>query len=308
MHQHYKCSVGETHLKTNNDNLPKISIITPSYNQGKYIEDNIQSVLNQNYINFEHIIIDGGSTDNTVEILKKYPHLKWVSESDEGQSDALNKGLAMSTGEIIGWINSDDYYEIDIFHDVSGAFKDSSVQWVVGLLKKQYDDIDLILPRECPEITYNKLIENPDIVNQQCTFYRKSAIENIGGWKKELYMVMDYDLWIRLSKQSAPLMVQKDWAYFRYYDGQKTSYENILIQAREIQLILKKEGVSFLKRKWFLVKRYKYVLKGRLKSLLIRFGFISKTYSGIPLRLHKKKGGIIINDSKGVIGKTINKP
>ncbi len=232
-------------MKANSDNLPKISIITPSYNQGKYIEDNIQSVLNQNYINFEHIIIDGGSTDSTVEILKKYPHLKWVSECDEGQADALNKGLAMSTGEIIGWINSDDYYEIDIFQDVADTFRDSTVKWVIGLLKKFYEDINLIDPIVCPEITYNKLIEDPDIVKQQCTFFRKSAIESAGGWNKELYMVMDYDLWIRLSKQSAPLMVQKDWAYFRYYDGQKTSYENMLIQAREIQLILKKEGSLF---------------------------------------------------------------
>jgi len=276
-------------LKANSDNLPKISIITPSYNQGKYIEDNIQSVLNQNYINFEHIIIDGGSTDSTVEILKKYPHLKWVSESDEGQSDALNKGLAMSTGEIIGWINSDDYYEVDIFQDVANAFRDSSALWVIGLLKKFYEDINLIDPIVCPEITYSKLIEDPDIVKQQCTFFRKSAIESVGGWNKELYMVMDYDLWIRLSKQSAPLMVQKDWAFFRYYDGQKTSYKNIIIQAGEIQLLLKKEGVSFLKRKWFLVKRYKYVLKGVLKSLLVRLGVISKKYSGIPLSLHKRK-------------------
>ena len=276
-------------METTSDNLPKISIITPSYNQGKYIEDNIQSVLNQNYINFEHIIIDGGSTDSTVEILKKYPHLKWVSECDEGQADALNKGLAMSTGEIIGWINSDDYYEIDIFHDVADTFRDSTVQWVVGLLKKFYEDINLIDPIVCPEITYNKLIEDPDIVKQPCTFIRKSAIESAGGWNKELYMVMDYDLWIRLSKQSAPLMVQKDWAYFRSYDGQKTSYKNMIIQAREIQLILKKEGVSFLKRKWFLIKRYKNVLKGILKSLLIRFGVISKTYNGIPLSLHKRK-------------------
>jgi glycosyltransferase involved in cell wall biosynthesis len=276
-------------LKANSENLPKISIITPSYNQGKYIEDNIQSVLNQNYINFEHIIIDGGSTDNTVEILKKYPHLKWVSECDEGQADALNKGLAISTGEIIGWINSDDYYEIDIFHDVADAFRDSTVEWVVGLLKKFFEDINLIQPCVCPEITYNKLLEDPDIVKQQCTFFRKSVIESAGGWKKELYMVMDYDLWIRVSKQSSPLMIQKDWAYFRYYEGQKTSYKNMIIQAREIQLILKKEGVSFLKQKWFLVKRYRYVLKGILKSLLIRSGVISKTYSGIPLSLHKRK-------------------
>ncbi|MCP4762152.1 MAG: glycosyltransferase [archaeon] len=277
-------------MKVNKDNLPKISILTPSYNQGEYIEVNIKSVLNQSYPNFEHIIIDGGSTDNTVEILKKYPHLKWVSESDEGQSDALNKGLAMSTGEIIGWINSDDYYEVDIFQDVCKAFQDNSVQWVVGLLKKVYNDIDLILPRECTEITYKKLIEDPDIVNQQCTFYRKSAIENVGGWKKELYMVMDYDLWIRLSKQSPPQMVQKYWANFKFYDGQKTSYKNMLTQAREIQQIFKNEGVSLLKRKWFLIKRYKYIFKGILKNLLIRIGVINKIYSGTPLNLRKKIG------------------
>ncbi len=87
--------------------LPKISVLIPSFNQGKYIEENIQSVLNQNYPNFEHIIIGGGSSDNTVGILKKYPHLIWVSEPDEGQSDALNKGVDMATGDIIGWINSD---------------------------------------------------------------------------------------------------------------------------------------------------------------------------------------------------------
>lgn len=81
---------------------PKISLVTPSYNSGKYIRETISSVLSQDYDNFEYFVIDGGSTDNTVKILKKYPHLKWVSEPDEGQSDALNKGLKMATGEIIG--------------------------------------------------------------------------------------------------------------------------------------------------------------------------------------------------------------
>ena len=91
----------------------KISIITPSFNQGKYIEQTILSVLNQSYKNFEHIICDGGSTDGTVDVLKKYKHLIWVSEEDEGQSDALSKALSMSSGDIIGWINSDDYYYSD---------------------------------------------------------------------------------------------------------------------------------------------------------------------------------------------------
>jgi len=115
-----------------NYNLPKISIVTPSFNSAKYIEDCIKSVLNQNYPNFEHIIIDGGSTDGTIEILKKYPHLKWISEPDEGQSDALNKGFKMASGNWILWLNSDDklksnclikyvkfinkYYNIDMFY------------------------------------------------------------------------------------------------------------------------------------------------------------------------------------------------
>ncbi|NMC99392.1 MAG: glycosyltransferase, partial [Bacteroidales bacterium] len=89
-------------------NMLKISIVTPSFNSAKFIEDCIQSVLNQNYPNFENIIIDGGSTDGTIEILKKYPHLKWISEPDEGQSDALNKGFKLATGEWILWLNSDD--------------------------------------------------------------------------------------------------------------------------------------------------------------------------------------------------------
>ena len=110
----------------------KISIITPSFNQGEYIEQTILSVLNQSYKNFEHIICDGGSTDGTVDILKKYKHLVWVSEKDAGQSDALNKALSICTGDIIGWINSDDYYHSDdIFEYVTSKFTPQT-NWVIG--------------------------------------------------------------------------------------------------------------------------------------------------------------------------------
>lgn len=100
----------------------KISIISPSFNQGRFIEDAINSVLNQNYPNFEHIIIDGGSTDNTLDIIRKYPHLTWISEKDEGQSDALNKGFRLATGEILGWLNTDDYYLPGTFSRVNQEF------------------------------------------------------------------------------------------------------------------------------------------------------------------------------------------
>src|ERR1700755_1492305 len=94
----------------------KISIITPSYNQGRFIEDAILSVLSQGYPDFEHIVIDNCSTDNTLDVLKKYPHVKWVSEPDRGQSNALNKGFGLSTGDVLGWLNCDDFYLPGAFH------------------------------------------------------------------------------------------------------------------------------------------------------------------------------------------------
>lgn len=111
-------------------NEHKISIVTPSYNQGRFIEDAIKSVLEQGYPNFEHIIIDGRSTDETLEVLKKYPHLIWVSEPDEGQSDAVNKGLKLAKGEIIGWLNSDDYYLPGTFLKVADKLNDPKVDGV----------------------------------------------------------------------------------------------------------------------------------------------------------------------------------
>ena len=97
----------------------KISVITPSYNQGRYIEAAINSVLDQNYADFEHIIIDACSTDETVEVLQKYSHLKWISEPDEGQSDALNKGFKLAKGDIACWLNADDFYLPETFSKVS---------------------------------------------------------------------------------------------------------------------------------------------------------------------------------------------
>ncbi len=117
----------------------KISIITPSYNSGKYIKRAIESVLKQDYYNIEHIIIDGGSNDKTLRILKSYPHLKWISEPDKGQSDAMNKGYALATGEIIVYLNSDDSFEPNIFSRVISEFK-KGVDIVIGNIKVRYDN------------------------------------------------------------------------------------------------------------------------------------------------------------------------
>ena len=111
--------------------LPLISIVTPSLNQGAYIEENIKSVLEQKYPHFEHIIIDGSSTDGTIDILMKYGHVKWVSEKDNGQSEAINKGFKMAKGEIIGWLNSDDCYEPNTLFTVIQELNSAEHKYVV---------------------------------------------------------------------------------------------------------------------------------------------------------------------------------
>ena len=112
----------------------KISVITPSLNSGKYIERAIQSVLEQSYANFEHIVVDGLSSDNTVEILKRYPHIKWISEKDNGQSRAMNKGFAMATGDVIVYLNTDDYFYPEVFSTVVPHIE-AGAKMVIGKLK-----------------------------------------------------------------------------------------------------------------------------------------------------------------------------
>jgi glycosyltransferase involved in cell wall biosynthesis len=261
----------------------KISILTPSYNQGSFIERNILSVLNQNYSSFEHIVIDGGSNDNTVEILKKYPHLKWVSEKDNGQADALNKGLKTATGEIIGWVNSDDFYEPDIFNAVAKEFEDQNVQWIVGNIKYYYEVDKHERPIKSPVITYNNLLKSPETVKQPATFFRKSILERVGGWNVEYHLVMDYDLWLRLARISTPKMVDKYWAIFTIQEAQKTIGHALLKQTGEIRRIMKREGAPdhYILRV-FVINNF-YFIKFYIKSILISMGLIPSKYRCLKL-------------------------
>ncbi|MCG8570240.1 MAG: glycosyltransferase [Spirochaetes bacterium] len=261
----------------------RISILTPSYNQGKYIEKTILSVVDQDWPDIEHVVIDGGSTDHTVEILKKYPHLKWISEPDEGQADALNKGLAMATGDIIGWINSDDYYKRHIFKTVVNIFKDTHVSWLIGNTTSTYESFNFITSVKSPEITYKKLLENPDIVRQQAVFFSKTALLKVNGWNKRYYMTMDYDLWLRLSKEYTPMMVDEEWAFFTHHDEQKSTPKNLLIQISNIKEILENQMAPKLTIYIVLLKKYYYYLKSIIKILLIKCGLVDSKYKNISM-------------------------
>jgi glycosyltransferase involved in cell wall biosynthesis len=261
-----------------------ISIITPSFNQGAYIEQTIQSVLNQNCGRVEHIVVDGGSTDDTVDILKRYPHLIWVSEKDRGQADALNKGFALAKGDIIGWVNSDDYYQDNIFAAVVSHFQTTGAQWVVGNLANVLDDGSEVVFRQSPKITFDALVREPDIVRQQSTFFRREALTSVGAWNVDRYMVMDYDLWIRLAKVSPPVMVNENWAYFRNHAAQKSGLGNILRQSEEIASILRREKVALRLIASHRLKKCWYWMKGSAKEVLVNLGIVPQRYRTRPIR------------------------
>lgn len=269
----------------------KFSIITPSYNQGPFIAQTIQSVANQPGIEKEHIVMDGGSNDETIEVLKKYPHLKWASEKDKGQADALSKGIKLATGDIVGWINSDDYYEEGIFESVARHFEDPQTMWVIGNLSYVYDSTQEVIADVSPQVTYQRLVSDPDIVRQQPTFFRKEFLLRVGGWNPAYFMVMDYDLWLRLAKESTPKMVDETWAYFRMHALQKTSYTNVLRQSREINQLLKRERVGLGIRLGIRARKRITWLKGVVKSRLISVGLLDKRYQNRSVRL-KHRGGV----------------
>ena len=208
--------------------MPKISIVTPSYNQAQFLERTIISVLNQNYPNLEYIIIDGGSTDGSVDIIREYEKYLayWVSEPDEGQSHALNKGFAISTGDILAWLNSDDMYLPGAFFaaaDTSRKHPDAAL--VYGdYIKVDADDRCFALKRQ-PSFDYHACLHSYIIVIQPASFFSRQAFFEVGGIEPSFNYAMDYDLIIRLAQYGNCIHFSKYLAAFRYHSTSKTVAE-----------------------------------------------------------------------------------
>ena len=180
---------------------PKISIVTPSYNQGRFIEDSIQSVLNQNYPNFEHIIIDNQSTDETIEVLKKYdhmPHLKWISEPDEGQTDAINKGFKMASGDIVAWLNADDYYLPSTFQSVAKYYQKKGFEILYGQCVFVDENKKKLRIKREHSFNYGVLLYYGCYIPSTATFFNRRILDS-GNFLDPSYMVtMDYEYFVRL--------------------------------------------------------------------------------------------------------------
>lgn len=202
---------------------PKISIVTPSYNQGQFLEETIRSVLLQNYPNLEYIIIDGGSTDNSVEIIKKYePWLKyWVSEKDEGQAEAINKGLARCTGEIFNWINSDDYLTASALQVISEKFDKNDV--VAGAVLNFGNGYNTII--KSANLSARAMIsgDRQVIFQQQGTWLKLDRLNSAGGINDAYHFCFDW-LMTLLYLDAFPQVIYTSnvLANFRMHDASKT--------------------------------------------------------------------------------------
>ena len=234
--------------------LPCITVITPSYNQAPFIERTIRSVLDQGYPNLEYIIMDGGSTDGTVEILRKYEsQLKWSSEKDKGQADAINKGIQMATGDIIAYLNSDDVYEPGALMRVGGFFREhAEAMWVTGrcrIIDEQDREMRSAITAYknflLRHFSYSLLlVTNP--VSQPATFWRRQVMDELGFFDKNEHFVMDYDYWLRIGKRYPVAILDDCLASFRVYTTSKTSSSYLRSFREELEVAKRYSGSSML--------------------------------------------------------------
>jgi len=206
--------------------LPLVTIVSPSLNQGPYIETAIESVLTQDYPRLEYMVVDGGSTDGTIETLRRYgDRLRWVSERDEGQAAAINRGFALGSGEILAWLNCDDYYEKGaVSRVVDCILHRPELMLIYGAAR--YVDAHGRDLGPCPEVEpfdLERLVHYGDIIAQPAAFFRRKAFEAVSGLDEALHWALDYDLWIRIGRRFPVLYVDELLACYRLTGANKTT-------------------------------------------------------------------------------------
>lgn len=203
---------------------PRITVVTPSYQQAAYLDETIRSVLQQGYPNLEYIVCDGGSTDGSEAIIRRYADRIswWCSEKDNGQAHAINKGLRRATGEIVGWLNSDDILLRGALHRVAGAMIDPRVQavygWTISIDQRSKRVRQTVLPQLIPEVILRR-----SILPQPTVYWRHGLLSSIGFLNESYHYALDMDYWVRMAQAGiVPRLIPELMAGYRHHPARKS--------------------------------------------------------------------------------------
>ena len=225
-----------------------LSIITPSYNQGPFIERTIQSVLSQNIPDMEYMICDGGSTDETLEVLRCYEdRLRWVSEKDKGQADAVNKGIQKTSGDIIGWLNSDDIYYPGALASVQEFFEGNPQVEVAYGDANHIDENDRVLELYYTEDWSYERLKDVCYLCQPAVFFRRRVVKKNGLLDTKLRYCMDYEYWLRLGAEIEFIRINQLLAGSRMYKSNKTMGSRVAVHLEIVRMTKKSLGQTPLR-------------------------------------------------------------
>lgn len=255
--------------------LPRITVVTPSFNQAAYLERTLRSVLDQDYPNLEYIVVDGGSTDGSVDIIRRYEKRLawWVSEPDRGQTDAINKGLRRATGEWVAWQNSDDIYYPGAFHDMAkAAAKNPQAGLIIGdmMLIDEHDvalrDIRYVKPN------YKALLAEGMLIANQAAFWRRSLQDEFGLLDEKYHCSFDYEWFLRLTRSTKSVHVNHIWGALRLHGETKTSQLTTRFQ-EENDAIIGGQKLAAWQKKMYKLRRIALML-GRGQFFYVTRGFL----------------------------------